>query len=136
MNDVKISNIDFASRQQGAAASSNSSPSNDGQARTPGAVDVESRESAIRAERAQQLSETAQEGQKNVKEAITRLNDYVQSVQRDLQFQLDDTLGKTVVTVIDRQTSEVVRQIPDEVAVRLAQDLQQDEPLSLFDAKV
>jgi flagellar protein FlaG len=71
-----------------------------------------------------------------VESAVTKLNDFVQSVQRNLQFNLDDASGKTIITVVDKQTSEVVRQIPDDVAVKLAQDLQQSEPLSLFNAKV
>lgn len=79
-------------------------------------------------------------GQKISKEevegAVTKLNDFVQTVQRNLQFNLDDTSGKTIITVVDKQTSEVVRQIPDDVAIKLAQDLQQSEPLSLFNAKV
>ena len=57
-------------------------------------------------------------------------------MQRNLQFNLDDESGKTIMTVVDKQTSEVVRRIPDDVAIKLAQDLQQSEPLSLFNAKV
>jgi len=76
------------------------------------------------------------EGQKAVESAVTKLNDYVQSVQRNLQFNLDDDSGKTIITVVDRDTSEVIRQIPDDVALKLAQDLQQSEPLSLFNVKV
>ena len=67
---------------------------------------------------------------------MTKLNDFVQTVQRNLQFNLDDTSGKTIITVVDKETSEVVRQIPDDVAIRLAQELQQSEPISLFNAKV
>lgn len=68
--------------------------------------------------------------------AISQLNDFVQSVQRDLQFEVDQELGKTIVRVVDQETQEVIRQIPDEVALRLAEKLQQDEPLTLFDLKV
>lgn len=78
----------------------------------------------------------AEAGQEQVEQAVTKLNDYVQSVQRNLQFNLDDSSGKTIITVVDKQTSEVVRQIPDDVALKLAQDLHQSEPLSLFKAKV
>jgi flagellar protein FlaG len=67
--------------------------------------------------------------------AVTKLNDYIQNVQRDLEFKTDDASGKTVVTVIDRRTDEVVRQIPDDVALTMAQNLRQDEPLSLFNIK-
>ncbi len=68
--------------------------------------------------------------------AVAQLNDFVQSVQRDLQFEVDNELGKTIVRVVDQGTQEVIRQIPDEVALRLAENLLQDEPLTLFDMKV
>lgn len=81
----------------------------------------------------QPVSAKAQEAE--LQEAVTRLNDYVQSVQRDLQFDLDDSSGKTIITVVDRNTQEVVRQIPDDVALKLARNLQNEEPVSLFNAK-
>ena len=90
----------------------------------------------------QNVSETQKDveqivkSQEQVANAVTKLNDYVQSVQRNLQFNLDDTSGKTIITVVDKDTSKVIRQIPDDVALKLAQDLQQSEPLSLFNAKV
>jgi len=68
--------------------------------------------------------------------AVTRLNDYVQSVRRDLQFEVDSDSGQTIVRVLDRETKELIRQIPDEVALRLAENLQQDEPLTLFNIRV
>lgn len=78
----------------------------------------------------------AQQLASSVEDAVANLNEYVQSVQRDLQFRLDDQSGKTVITVLDRSTDEVVRQIPDDVAIRLARNLQQDEPINLFNTKV
>jgi flagellar protein FlaG len=84
----------------------------------------------------QQAQDTKAVSKAEVENAVTKLNDFVQTVQRNLQFNLDDLSGKTIITVVDKETSEVVRQIPDDVAVRLAQDLQQSEPLSLFNAKV
>jgi flagellar protein FlaG len=84
----------------------------------------------------QQAQETKAVSKAEVEQAVTKLNDFVQTVQRNLQFNLDDASGKTIITVVDKETSEVVRQIPDDVAIRLAQDLQQSEPLSLFNAKV
>lgn len=75
-------------------------------------------------------------GSEDVGRAVSKLNDFVQSVQRDLQFEVDQELGKTIVRVVDQETQKVIRQIPDEVALRLAENLQQDEPLTLFDLKV
>jgi len=84
----------------------------------------------------QEKDKPQQASKAEVEKAVIKLNDYVQTVQRNLQFNLDDESGKTIITVVDKQTSEVVRRIPDDVAIKLAQDLQQSEPLSLFNAKV
>ncbi|MBJ6137375.1 flagellar protein FlaG [Marinobacter litoralis] len=74
--------------------------------------------------------------QKSLNEAVSQLNDFVQTVQRELQFEVDNEKGQTIVKVVDQSSQKVIRQIPDEVALRLAENLQQDEPLTLFDIKV
>lgn len=86
-----------------------------------------------KAERLEKRNEAQKE---QLDDAVSQLNDFVQTVQRDLQFEVDNDLGKTIVKVVDQSTQEVIRQIPDEVALRLAENLQQDEPLTLFNIKV
>jgi flagellar protein FlaG len=76
------------------------------------------------------------EQQNKLQDAVTRLNDYVQSVDRELHFQLDDRSESAVITVVDSGTKEVVRQIPSELALELAQKLNEEEPLRLFSAHV
>jgi flagellar protein FlaG len=88
---------------------------------------------ASKAEKLQMRNEVQRE---ELDEAVSQLNDFVQNVQRDLQFEVDNDLGQTIVKVVDQQTQRVIRQIPDEVALRLAENLQQDEPLTLFNIKV
>ncbi|GGE58006.1 hypothetical protein GCM10011533_08120 [Streptosporangium jomthongense] len=88
------------------------------------------------ASKAEQLKERNEAQREELDDAVSQLNDYVQNVQRDLQFEVDNELGQTIVKVVDQETQEVVRQIPDEVAMRLAEKLQQDEPLTLFNIKV
>ena len=56
--------------------------------------------------------------------ALSVLNDYAQSTQRDLEFLVDAELGRAVVQVVDRASGEVIRQIPDSVALNLARNLQ------------
>lgn len=73
--------------------------------------------------------------QQDLEKAVSRLNDYVQSTQRDLKFSMDDETGQTVVTVVDRFTSEVIRQLPDQVVLDLAKKLNQEEPIKLFSAQ-
>lgn len=63
------------------------------------------------------------ESHQSVEQAIVHLNEYVQSIQRDLEFSVDEGSGATVVRVIDRTTREVVRQIPSDVALSLARNL-------------
>ena len=86
-----------------------------------------------KAEKLQARNEAQRE---ELDDAVSQLNDFVQNVQRDLQFEVDNELGQTIVKVVDQSTKEVIRQIPDELALRLAKNLQQDEPLTLFNIKV
>lgn len=86
--------------------------------------------------KAQSLENRSEAQRETLNDAVSKLNDFVQNVQRDLQFEINNELGQTVVRVVDQETQEVIRQIPDEVALRLAENLQQDEPLSLFNIKV
>jgi flagellar protein FlaG len=86
--------------------------------------------------KAERLENSNEAQREQLNDAVAQLNDFVQSVQRDLQFEVDDNLGGTIVRVVDQSTREVIRQIPNEVAVRLAENLQQDEPLTLFNIKV
>jgi len=65
----------------------------------------------------------ATQSQEHLRAAIADMNRYVQSIQRDLKFSIDESSGQSVVQVIDRSTQEVVRQIPSDVALRLARNL-------------
>jgi flagellar protein FlaG len=60
----------------------------------------------------------------NLQEAISRLNDMVRDGGRGLSFAMDDKLGRPVVYVKNAETGEVVRQIPNEVVVRLAHSIE------------
>lgn len=73
--------------------------------------------------------------QEQVQAAVAQMNEYIQSTQRDLQFTYDAGSGETVVKVLDRETQEVIRQIPDEIFLRLAQRLDPNEPGQLLSAQ-
>jgi len=72
--------------------------------------------------------------QEKVQAAVAQMNEYIQSTQRDLNFTYDPNSGETVVKVLDRATQEVIRQIPDEIFLRLAQQMDIEEPGKLFSA--
>jgi flagellar protein FlaG len=60
----------------------------------------------------------------DVKEAVNRLNAYVQTLRRDLEFRLDAGTDRMVVTVVDAETHEVIRQIPTEEVLSVAKNLE------------
>lgn len=55
-----------------------------------------------------------------VEQAVNQMNQYVQTLNRDLQFSVDEDSGRTVVKVLDTETKEVIRQIPSEELLRMA----------------
>lgn len=65
----------------------------------------------------------AQEQQESLKQALEDLNNQMKQNGRNLNFKMDETLNRPIVTVVNSQTGEVVRQIPNEVVVRVAHNL-------------
>lgn len=56
--------------------------------------------------------------------AVKKMQDYLQSMDRDLLFSVDEDSGITVVKVVDPSTEEVVRQIPSEEVMRVVRSLE------------
>lgn len=69
-----------------------------------------------------------------IEQAVTEINDYVQSVQRDLHFSIDEESGMTIVRVRDKESGELIRQIPEDIFLSLARDLKENQAIHLFDA--
>lgn len=72
-------------------------------------------------EEASAVGQGIQDG--SLEEAVKDINEYVQHIQRDIQFTMDDYSGRTIIRVIDSQSDTVVRQIPNEVILKLAENL-------------
>ena len=137
MSDVNLNSPDSTPRPSGEQGSARASSSQPADNRAGNVTSI----SPLKAERteasqAKEMEKQNEAMREELDDAVSRLNDFVQSVQRDLEFEVNDETGQTVVRVIDQQTEEVVRQIPDELAMRLAENLQQDEPLSLLNIRV
>jgi flagellar protein FlaG len=60
----------------------------------------------------------------SIQEAVSILNQQVKQTNRGLGFRMDETLNAPVVTVVSESTGEVVRQIPNEVVVRIAHNIE------------
>ena len=82
------------------------------------------------------VSQQADASSEKVKEAVSRIKEYVQQTQRTLDFELDETSGKAIIRVYDKASSELIRQIPSELALELAQRLNDEESSILFSAQV
>lgn len=65
-------------------------------------------------------------------QVVAQMNDYVQSEHRDLRFSIDDMSGETVVRVLDRDSGDLIRQIPNEIFLKMAASVEQREELRLI----
>ena len=60
----------------------------------------------------------------NLEEAIGRINEMMRDGGRGLNFSMDETLGRPVVLVRNLESGEVIRQIPNEVVVKVAHSIE------------
>ncbi|WP_137821674.1 flagellar protein FlaG [Pseudomonas sp. D(2018)] len=85
------------------------------------------------AELVRQKSET-EEDREPVAAAASSIQEFVQSIRRNLNFDVDDSSGRVVVQVTDSESGDVIRQIPSEDALKLAESLSEMRSL-LFKAE-
>ena len=55
-----------------------------------------------------------------VEEAVKAANKTVQSLSPNLEFSIDKDSERTVVKIVDRQTNEVIRQVPSKEMLEIA----------------
>jgi flagellar protein FlaG len=77
----------------------------------------------------------ASEVRQNLQDAVSMLNQQLASTKRGLGFHIDEAVGGPVVTVRSSETGEVVRQIPNEVVVRVAHNIEKMKGL-IFNSKI
>lgn len=53
-------------------------------------------------------------------QAVAKLNEVLKDRERDLEFSVDDTTGRTILKVIHAESGEVIRQIPPEELLNIA----------------
>ena len=68
----------------------------------------------------------------DLSKVVESLNDYLQSVKRDILFSVNDATGRTVITVLDSESKEVIREIPPESVQALAAHLHDQGMLDSF----
>lgn len=57
--------------------------------------------------------------------AVGQLNEFAQSIQRQLEFSVDDESGKTVIKVIDKESGQTIRSIPSEEVLAMQKRLKE-----------
>lgn len=80
------------------------------------------------------LESAAVVDQEQLDKAVKRLSDFIQQVKRELEFSVDEQSGRTIITVINADTDEVIRQIPPEEVLSLAHNLDSGD-VSFLEAK-
>lgn len=69
----------------------------------------------------------------DLERTMRKLNETMAAAQRNLSFRVDQGSGRTVITVIDAVTKEVIRQIPSEEVLAVSTALEVGG--ALFDAR-
>ncbi|MVW76272.1 flagellar protein FlaG [Pseudomonas xionganensis] len=86
------------------------------------------------ADQAPKTAMPAEASREEVEAAVATIQDFVQSVRRSLNFSLEEGSGRVVVKVTDAGSGDIIRQIPSEEALQLAENLSEVRSL-LFKAE-
>ncbi len=61
--------------------------------------------------------------EEKLKDAAEKANEFIKSMDNELQFSVDKDTEKVVVKVVDKQTGDVIRQIPSKEMLEIAKAL-------------
>lgn len=56
---------------------------------------------------------------------LDQLNEQFEQLNRSLRFEMDEQTGQSIVLIKNTQTDEVIRQIPSQAVLKIAQDISQ-----------
>lgn len=70
---------------------------------------------------------------KSIEKTVEQISEFVNANARGLRFRLDDASGHMVVTVLNPNSGEVIRQIPTEEFLQIASTLRQYGEVHLVD---
>jgi flagellar protein FlaG len=72
---------------------------------------------------AEPVTPVAEISRAELQQAVDVVNQAVALEQRSLSFSIDDVSGRSVIKVIDYETEELIKQIPSEELLKVAQDI-------------
>lgn len=70
-------------------------------------------------------SASNKKARKDTEETAAKVQDYLQDLKISLQFKVESKTGDMVVQVVDKDTGEVVRQIPSEELIKVREKLEE-----------
>lgn len=70
------------------------------------------------------------EQKSKVTEAIIKVEEFMQDNQRTLNFEMAEKDNRVIITVIDQETKEVIRQIPPDDLVRMSDAIKNGDSLA------
>lgn len=78
-------------------------------------------------------SDESTSSENQVTDAVDKLSKFVSTIRPEISFSVDQSSGTRVVKIMDSQSKEVLRQIPSEEAIQLAQALDKLQGLFVRD---
>ena len=120
--------------QMGSVSVANKSERNQVSAKSAESVDKTLAPADEASASADKVEPSAQASREEVEAAVATIQDFVQTVRRSLNFSLEEGSGRVVVKVTDASSGDIIRQIPSEEALQLAENLSEVRSL-LFKAE-
>ncbi|GAB6259880.1 flagellar protein FlaG [Photobacterium sp. CCB-ST2H9] len=90
---------------------------------SPGATNASSPSDVRRVEQTAKLEEHRQLQRQQLEKLVESIEDFIGSMNKGLAFRIDEESGRQVVTVYEKESGEVVRQIPDEDMLVLSRQI-------------
>jgi len=126
---IRVANDTNAAALDAAATSSQRAAS--GSARTARAEGNPQPPKADAAEKAKAADKTKPADKpEDVKAAVEKLNQSLEDDNRQVRFEIDPSSSRVITKVVDASTKEVLRQIPSEEVLRMAEALKGKESSS------
>ena len=125
--------VDSKKRPSIVAPASNSDVGQVGVTVASSAVNPVSHSKSVSTVSSKTLTETLERSEEKVREAVEEINSELVKLQSEVGFSVDGKGANLVVTVKRKESGEIVRQIPSEMALQLAANLEKLKGLIVDD---
>ena len=124
MNSVPLTNKSGPIAPGPFSPSTGRAPQQIAQPATPSDAEIVSKVVSNSEIKPSNVSQSSQPTQEVIAKTAQQLQTFVQSMGRNLSFSVDGVTGYNVVRVVNPETGEVVRQLPSEELLKIAEAMQ------------